>query len=124
MALKDTLPGSDSSPDPEERPGHGAGPFVAAVVGQLSRSMDDAGAGAQEQLEWLSDRLANILAASEQSDHEPAIGLMMEDPVLLAAIFQNIDLLYAHDYPWADAISVMTLEAVHRAVEAEGLAEG
>jgi hypothetical protein len=103
----------------DPRPGHGAGPFVDAVVAQLSRGVDEAGAGAQQQVDSLADRLASVLIACEQRDPEPALTLLVEDPVLLSAVFQNIDLLYAHEYPYADAVSLLTLDAVHRAVEAE-----
>lgn|SRR5690606_15362178 len=100
-------------------PGPGAGPFVEAVIAQLARGIGVAGAGAQEQLEELADRLASILLAAEQNDTEPAVQLLAEDVTLLSTIFQNIDLLYAHEYPFADALSMMTLDAVHRAVEAD-----
>lgn len=103
----------------DPRPGHGVGPFVDAVVGQLSRGFESAGAGAQQQVDSLTDRLARVLEACEQGDTEPVLSTLVEDPLLLSAVFQNIDLLYAHDYPFADAMSMLTLDAVHRAVEAE-----
>ena len=111
----------DDQPFPASagQPGHGTGPFVQAVVGQLSRAMDSAGAGAQQRLDWLTDRLASILVACEQGDEEATVAALIEDPELLSAVFQNVDLLYANDYPHADALSVLTLDAVHRAVEAE-----
>lgn len=97
----------------------GAAAFVDAVVAQLSRNVESAGAGAQQRVDELSDRLASILLAGEQGGTEPALGILLEDPLLLSAIFQNIDLLYARGYPHADAVSMLTLDAVHRAVEAE-----
>lgn len=122
-----TVTGEINRPlDAEQRPplsGHEAAPFVGAVVAQLARSIEEAGAGAQEQVDLLTDRLTSILVACEQGDPEPAIRTLTEDPLLLSAIFQNIDLLYAHDYAFADALSMMTLDAVHRAVEAEELEE-
>lgn len=111
--------GSAAQREADPRPGHGAGPFVDAVVGQLSRGFENAGAGAQQQVDALADRLARVLVACEQGDTEPVLSTLVDDPLLLSAIFQNIDLLYAHDYPHADAVSMLTLDAVHRAVEAE-----
>lgn len=102
------------------RPGHGAGPFVQAVVGQLSRGVQEAGAGAQQRVDELTSRLTTLLLACEQGEPEQAIPALLQDTVLLSAVFQNIDLLYEHDYPFADQVSMLTLDAVHRAVEAEG----
>ena len=98
----------------------GAGPFVDAVVAQLARGIDEAGAGAQQQVDDLTDRLTTLLLACEQGEVEEAIVPLVQDTVLLSAVFQNIDLLYAHDYPHADQVSMLTLDAVHRAVEQEG----
>lgn len=103
---------------PDAAPGHGARPFVDAVVGQLARSIEEAGAGAQQRVDELSDLLTTLLLACEQEEVETAASLLVQDTVLLSAVFQNIDLLYAHDYPHADEVSVVTLDAVHRAVEA------
>lgn len=103
----------------DSRPGHGASSFVEAVVSQLSRGIEEAGAGAQQQVDWLTDRLTSILLACEQGDTQPALKTMIEDPLLLSSIFQNIDLLYTHDYPYADELSMLTLDAVHRATQAE-----
>ena len=111
--------GSEATHPPDTRPGHGAGPFVEAVIGQLARGFDAAGAGAQQQVDALADRLARVLVACEQNDAEPVVATLTDDLLLLSAVFQNIDLLYTHDYPYSDAMSMLTLEAVHRAVEAD-----
>lgn len=103
----------------DERPGHGAGPFVEAVVTQLARGIEEPGAGAQQQVEWLTDRLTSILIRLEQGEPASISKELVLDPLLLASIFQNIDLLYEHRYPHADALSMVTLEAVHEAVERE-----
>lgn len=116
---ENTSDGAPTRGQDDPRPGHGAGPFVDAVVAQLSRGFDAAGAGAQQEVDALTDRLARVLEACEQSDPAPVLSTLVEDPLLLSAVFQNIDLLYAHDYPFADAMSMLTLDAVHRAVEAE-----
>ena len=107
------------TPPPDTRPGHGAGPFVDAVVAQLGRSIDEAGAGAQQQVDALSDQLASLLLACERGDDETAVSTLLQDALLLSLVFQNVDLLYVHDYPHADRVSLLILDAVHRAVEAE-----
>lgn len=110
---------SPHTPAADARPGHGAGPFVDAVLAQLARGIDEAGAGAQQQVDALSDRLTSLLLACEQRDDEAAISILLQDALLLSVAFQNIDLLYSHDYPHADRVSMLILDAVHRAVEAE-----
>lgn len=103
----------------DEPPGQGAGPFVQAVVTQLSRGIEEPGAGAQQQVEWLTERLTSILIRLEQGESATISEELVLDPLLLASIFQNIDLLYEHGYPHADALSMLTLEAIHEAVERE-----
>lgn len=113
-------PGGDRSTDPGEgSPGHGVGPFVEAVIDQISRGVDQVGPSGQQRVDALADRLATILIAFEQGVTEPALATLVEDPLLLSSFFQNVDLLYAHAYPHADAVSMLTLEAIHLAVEAE-----
>ncbi len=113
------MPDPADQPRLDERPGHGAGPFVQAVVTQLSRGIEEPGAGAQQQVEWLTDRLTSILIRLEQGEPATISEELVLDPLLLASIFQNIDLLYEHGYPHADALSMLTLEAIHEAVERE-----
>jgi len=109
------------APDPADQrsPGHGAEAFVQAVVTQLARGVEEAGAGAQQQVEWLTDRLTSILIGVEQGEPAAVAEELVADPLLLASIFQNIDLLYDHGYPHANALSMLTLEAIHEAVERE-----
>ena len=39
---------------------------------------------------------------------------LARDPVLLSVFFQNIDLLYAHDHPGAEAVSLAVMTAIER----------
>ena len=39
---------------------------------------------------------------------------MAGNPVLLSVVFQNIDLLYEHGYPGADALSVAVMSALEQ----------
>jgi hypothetical protein len=34
------------------------------------------------------------------------------DPILLAAVFQNVDLLYRHGFPHADGVSALVMQAL------------
>lgn len=64
-------------------------------------------------------RLAAILHAAERGAEEEAVSLLENEPLLISSIFQNADLLYQHEYPAADAVSMATLTAIHRAAEAQ-----
>lgn len=118
--MEGMIGGAAASDPADPRPGQGASPFVDAVVAQLARGVAEAGAGAQQRVDELSDLLTTLLLACEQEEVETAASVLVQDTDLLSAVFQNIDLLYDHGYPHADQVSMVTLDAVHRAVEAEG----
>lgn len=62
--------------------------------------------------------VVRLLSLSEDpSRAAEAVELLASDGRLLAAVFQNADLLYLHAYPYADALSLRTLAALHRAEE-------
>lgn len=95
-------------------------PFVTAVVSQLARVMDVDDAESAQRVELLADLVTEIVMAVESGETGLAVPDLAADPLLLATFFQNIDLLYSHSYEHADALSMLTLEAIHHAVEAEG----
>lgn len=99
--------------------GGGAESFVEAVVTQLSRALDGAGPGTQQQLDGLAGQLTSFLLACERGSADSAVQVLLAEPLLLSTVFQNVDLLYAHDYPHADAVGLATVDAVHRAAEEE-----
>lgn len=92
--------------------------FAEAVVSQLAHppgtvaedpvEAEAAGAGAVVRLLWLSE---------DPSRAAEAVELLASDGRFLAAVFQNADLLYLHAFPYADAVSLRTLAALHRAEE-------
>ena len=73
-----------------------ARPFVEAVVVQLQSTVSRT---ADSELDLESPHLAERLAM---------------DTLLLSVFFQNIDLLYAHDYPGADAVALAVMTAIER----------
>ena len=56
------------------------------------------------------------------AEREARITRLLDDPALLAAIFQNIDLLYAHKAREAPGVSALVMAAVERASEDEARA--
>ena len=73
-----------------------ARPFVETVVVQLQSTSSPV---AESELDLESPHLAERLAT---------------DTLLLSVFFQNIDLLYAHDYPGADTIALAIMTAIER----------
>jgi hypothetical protein len=64
-------------------------------------------------------RVVDLLLAAERGD-AAAEHALAGDHAMLAAFFQNVDLLYQHGCPTADAVSGLILQALHHATEAEG----
>lgn len=90
-------------------------PFAEAVTAQLAHPLgteveDPAEAEARAAL-----RIGDLLFLCEDPARaSEAVELLATDPVLLAAVFQNADLLFLHAHPFADVLSMRTLEALHR----------
>lgn len=90
-------------------------PFIAAVAGQLARSADPASPASEERR--VAERVVALLrlaggAPSADAGPERAGELLGGDVVLLAAFFQNVDLLYEHGYDQADAVSLAIMHAL------------
>jgi hypothetical protein len=81
-------------------------PFLEAAARQLAHQPE-----AREQLAALL-RLAQEGAST--GGPQRAAEQMAGNPVLLSVVFQNIDLLYAHDYPGADALSTSVMSALEQ----------
>jgi hypothetical protein len=83
--------------------------FIAAVVTQLAGTPDAAVEG-----EDAGQRVGALLAAAARGGAEgtAAARALADDHVFLASVFQNVDLLYAHDHPNADALSLVVMEAL------------
>lgn len=97
--------------------GAAALPFAEAVIAQVAHPLGAPPAarpGARERL--VARRVVRLLAASVRPDPAPAraAARLAGDPTLLAAAFQNVDLLYAHRCPRADAVSLLVMGAIER----------
>jgi hypothetical protein len=114
--------------DSESRPDSGAasaaGPreddraarFIDAATSQVARAT---GSPETQPLDPMAERIAGMIRAVEQGDTESVRAALSADPVILAAFFQNVDLLYADAHEHADAVSMVILEALHHATEQE-----
>lgn len=86
--------------------GTAALPFAEAVALQLAHPPGVAGAAEAERA-----AVERVIGALERTD-EQAARWLASDPELLAALFQNVDLLYAHGYPGADSVSLLVMRAL------------
>jgi hypothetical protein len=90
-------------------------PFAEAVVMQMARPAGDPPDAARERDTAL--RVARLLALRERPPSvadRRASSLLQEDAVLLAAFFQNVDLLYDAGDPEADRVSRWIMTALER----------
>ncbi|HET6764777.1 MAG TPA: hypothetical protein VFH27_13925 [Longimicrobiaceae bacterium] len=99
----------------------GLEPFVRAVVQQLCASTGAYGQPEEGAAEARVERAARGFVDRAMSGEPPAeLGAGLADDVpLLAAFFQNVDLLYEHGYAQADAVSGLIMAALER-LEAAG----
>ena len=72
---------------------------------------------APERVATVVDRL--LRDAADRDRREELVDRLLEDPPLAAAIFQNVDLLFTHGHPGADAVGSLVMRVVERAFEAE-----
>lgn len=91
--------------------GEPAIPFAVAVLRQLARAGNSGAETARAVVE--------LLQAAGGEDAEPGAERLAHHHPMLAAFFQNADLLYEYGYAGADAVSSMVLHALHLAVETE-----
>ena len=85
--------------------------FLDASARQLARWHRT---GEEEVMEQLVALLGLAQEHSGRGGPQRAVQHMVRDPVLLSVVFQNIDLLYEHDYPGADAISIAVMAALEQ----------
>jgi hypothetical protein len=106
-------------------------PFVRAVISQLLAPHDtDAVPPTAEQVRHLGDRVVTLVQAAAEAgaerapsaQHEAAAVALAHDAPMLAAFFQNIDLLYEAECPDANAVSSTVMRALER-LEASGVAQ-
>lgn len=84
-------------------------PFARAAALQLARGGPSPEAAALRVAGLLRD--AGLLAAPAVTD---AAAELADDPALLAAFFQNVDLLYEESFARADAVSLLVMAALER----------
>jgi len=92
-------------------------PFATAVVAQVAHPLGAPAAAHPSRRERaVGRRLVRLLAASvgDAPAVERAADALAGDPPLLAAAFQNVDLLYAHACPAADRVSLLVMGAIER----------
>lgn len=92
-------------------------PFVEAVVVQLVYPLGGPAPASPEEAERaVGDRVVAMLGASTADPHFTARAAadLAADAALLAAFFQNVDLLHSHRCPHADAVSLLVMAALER----------
>lgn len=100
-------------------------PFVSHVLelwrGPTRTNVDDASLRA---LIAASSADAAGRDPAHAAEREARVARLLDDPMLLAAIFQNIDLLYANKAREAPGVSALVMAAIERAAQAEAELEG
>ncbi|HVE79934.1 MAG TPA: hypothetical protein VNA89_13800 [Gemmatimonadaceae bacterium] len=89
-----------------------ASAFVAAVVAHLARVPGEPADPALEAEVAARARALLAAAAGGGAEGTAAAQGLAEDHAFLASVFQNADLLYAHDYAGADRVSLVIMEAL------------
>ena len=80
--------------------------FIEACAVQLGA----AGTGRVEA-EWRGEVVA-LMQDAMRDDGDDAVRALVADPWLLAVVFQNVDLLYSHRSPAADAVGNAVMRAL------------
>ena len=86
--------------------------FVEAVVGQLTGLPGALRDASEPERVALRERVAEVVDLAGEDDDRLAAELPL-DPPLASSLFQNVDLLYLHDHPNADAVSLLLLRVSH-----------
>jgi hypothetical protein len=86
-------------------------PFAEAVVRQLSDAP-----GSERETEETAGKIARVLRSATSADTRAAVDTLLSDPPLLAAFFQNADLLDTSG-PRGSAIADMVMGALAKVWE-------
>lgn len=84
-------------------------PFLHAVAAQVAGHRATPGAAAAAHLDAAR---ADARAVVHERDADTAARCLLRDPPLLAAFFQNADLLFEHDSEFANPISAIVMRAL------------
>ena len=87
-------------------------PFVQAVVAQLTGTAGQLRDATEEEQSLLRNRVMEVLDLAGEDDDRLAAELP-GDPPFASTLFQNVDLLYLHDHPNADAVGLLLLRVIH-----------
>ncbi|HEX2091297.1 MAG TPA: hypothetical protein VHG28_02800 [Longimicrobiaceae bacterium] len=107
----------ERGPEAGSEEGPSAVPFLQAVVRQLVHPPGGGEADPARERAVAGEVLELLRMAREPpsgTGRERAAERLAADPVLLSVLFQNVDLLYEHACPGADAISLTILGALER----------
>ena len=98
----------------------GALRFAEAVFAQLTGPAGALGAAPPAARDALALHLSELLLSAPAVGENDALALrLIAEPPLAAAFFQNVDLLYRHDSPRADAVSALLMRALEIAAAEE-----
>ena len=90
--------------------------FIAAVVWQWANGAHDSSPDSAAVEDAAVTRVVGLIEAASGGavTFEGGVDALANDPVLLSAFFQNLDLLPAEHDPQVDAIAMMVGDAVYR----------
>jgi hypothetical protein len=88
-----------------------AHPFVEAVVTQVAYPLGASREPDPAREREVAERVLALLHSADAAGYAGAEALA-DNPRLLAALFQNVDLLYEEQHARADAVSVLIMRAL------------
>ena len=97
----------------------GAIPFAEAVLAQLTGPAGAFAGAPHTARDALELHLADVVLAAAATDPDELARRLLAEPPLAAAFFQNLDLLYTHTSPHADAVSALLMRTLELAAEHE-----
>lgn len=86
-------------------------PFARAVFTQLARAPGAYSDSHTHDIDALALRISALLRSAASGGSSMGDSLMAE-PIMAAAFFQNVDLLYDSSFPRADAVSSAIMQAL------------
>ena len=90
-------------------------PFAEAVLAQLVGPAGALAGAPPAARDALAVHLADVILSS--ADAAAGAPRLLAEPPLAAAFFQNLDLLYTHESPHADAVSLLVMRTLELAAE-------
>jgi hypothetical protein len=113
---------------PQEAAPSAARPFIEAVLTQLFGPAGAYRDAPEAERNQVAASLSHVLAADADGIHRDAVARqLLRHAPLASAIFQNIDLLYAHRFTGADGVARLMMhllelegDASERALDGKG----